>query len=93
MRANHLYENKAPSDRSANEVDAFLLVASRRHPWQLSDESFDKFVFDGHQHLSIASLEGMRERTVVIQSFSKAFALPGARVGYLARWWVACSAN
>ena len=34
--------------------------------------------------MSIASLEGMRERTVVIQSFSKAFALPGARVGYLA---------
>jgi aspartate aminotransferase len=59
-------------------------VAADRNLWLFSDESFDKFVFDGNRHVSIAGLEGMRERTVVIQSFSKGFALPGARVGYLA---------
>jgi len=59
-------------------------VAADRNLWILSDESFDKFVFDGNRHVSVAGLAGMRERTVVIQSFSKAFALPGARVGYLA---------
>ncbi len=66
------------------ELAGVAAIASDRDLWILSDESFDKFVYDGHRHLSIASLEGMRERTVVIQSFSKAFALPGARVGYLA---------
>ncbi len=66
------------------ELAGVAAVAVERNLWVLSDESFDKFVFDGHRHVSIASLEDMRERTVVIQSFSKAFALPGARVGYLA---------
>ena len=66
------------------ELAGVAAIAIARNLWVLCDESFDKFVFDGHRHLSIASLEGMRERTVVIQSFSKAFALPGARVGYLA---------
>jgi aspartate aminotransferase len=67
-----------------DELAGLAALAVGRNLWVLSDESFDKFVFDGHRHLSIAGLEGMRERTVVIQSFSKAFALPGARVGYLA---------
>jgi aminotransferase len=50
----------------------------------LADESFDKFVFDGRLHISLASFPGMRERTLTLQSFSKAYALPGCRVGYLA---------
>ena len=66
------------------ELAGVAAIASDRNLWILSDESFDKFVYDGHRHLSIASLEDMQQRTVVIQSFSKAFALPGARVGYLA---------
>lgn len=69
---------------TADELAAAAAVARANDLWVLSDESFDKFVFDGHRHLSIATLDGMRDRTVVIQSFSKAFALPGARVGYLA---------
>lgn len=67
-----------------NELAAVAAVAIERNLWVVSDESFDKFVFDGRRHLSIATLAQMRERTVVVQSFSKAFALPGARVGYLA---------
>jgi len=66
------------------ELAGAAAIAVERNLWVLSDESFDKFVYDGHRHLSIATLEEMRRRTVVIQSFSKAFALPGARVGYLA---------
>jgi aspartate aminotransferase len=67
-----------------DELAGVAAVCLDRNLWVLSDESFDKFVFDGHRHQSIASIDGMQERTVVIQSFSKAFALPGARVGYLA---------
>jgi aspartate aminotransferase len=66
------------------ELGGVAAIAAERNLWVLSDESFDKFVYDGHRHTSIAALDEMRQRTVVIQSFSKAFALPGARVGYLA---------
>ncbi len=66
------------------ELAGVAAIAADRNLWVLSDESFDKFVYDGHRHVSIASLEQMQRRSVVIQSFSKAFALPGVRVGYLA---------
>jgi aspartate/methionine/tyrosine aminotransferase len=67
-----------------DELAAVAAIALARDLWVISDESFDKFVFEGQRHLSIASLEHMRSRTVVVQSFSKAFALPGARIGYIA---------
>lgn len=69
---------------TADELASVAAIALEHNLWVISDESFDKFVFDGHRHLSIASLAQMRQRTVVVQSFSKAFALPGARIGYLA---------
>lgn len=50
----------------------------------LSDEIYDKIVYDGSVHTSIASLKGMRERAFVINGFSKAYAMTGWRVGYLA---------
>jgi len=53
-------------------VDHDLLV--------LSDEIYDQFVYEG-RHLSIAALPDMRERTVVILSFSKTFAMTGWRLG------------
>ncbi len=77
---------------SGDELAAAARVVSDHGLWVLTDESFDKFVFDGHQHLSIASLAGMRARTIVLQSFSKAFALPGIRVGYLAAPSSVCQA-
>ena len=66
------------------ELAGVAQLAARRNLWVLCDESFEKFVFDGHRHVSLASLGDMKERTVLIQSFSKGFALPGTRVGYLA---------
>jgi aspartate/methionine/tyrosine aminotransferase len=49
----------------------------------VSDEIYSEFIWDGRKHISIASLPGMRERTVVIVSFSKTFAMTGWRLGYL----------
>jgi aspartate aminotransferase len=69
---------------TAAELEAVAEVARRHGLWVISDESFDKFVFDNHRHISLAALPDMRERTVVLQSFSKAYAMIGARVGYLA---------
>ncbi len=50
----------------------------------LSDEVYDKLVFDSANVLSIAQCEGMRERTVILSSFSKTYAMTGFRVGFLA---------
>jgi len=47
----------------------------------VSDEVYDQFVFDG-RFTSIATLPGMSERTVVINSFSKTYAMTGWRIGY-----------
>ena len=50
----------------------------------LSDELYEKYVFDDHEHISIASLPEMRDRTIVVNAFSKTYAMTGFRVGYLA---------
>lgn len=50
----------------------------------LSDEVYEKLIYDGAQHVSIASLDGMKERTITVNGFSKAFAMTGWRMGYLA---------
>jgi aspartate/methionine/tyrosine aminotransferase len=50
----------------------------------LSDEIYEKFVYDGNSHVSMASLPGCRDRTVVINGFSKTYGLTGYRVGYVA---------
>ena len=50
----------------------------------LSDEIYAEMTYGGKKHVSIASLEGMRERTVVVNGFSKAYAMTGWRMGYTA---------
>lgn len=47
----------------------------------LSDEIYGELTYDG-SHVSVASVEGMRERTVVVNGFSKAYAMTGWRLGY-----------
>lgn len=50
----------------------------------ITDEIYEKIVYDGARHVSIASLPGMAERTVTINGMSKAFAMTGWRIGYAA---------
>ena len=47
----------------------------------ISDEIYSELTYDG-QHVSIASLPGMKDRTIVMNGFSKAFAMTGWRIGY-----------
>lgn len=49
-----------------------------------SDEIYNKIVYDGVECCSMAALPGMRERTITMNGFSKAFAMTGWRIGYLA---------
>jgi aminotransferase len=48
----------------------------------LSDEIYCELVYDGIQHVSIASLPGMKERTILLNGCSKSFAMTGFRIGY-----------
>jgi aminotransferase len=58
-------------------------IARRHNLLVVSDEIYDRLVYGGHRHETIAALPGMRERTVLIGGFSKAYAMTGWRVGYI----------
>ncbi len=49
----------------------------------ISDEVYSRLIFDDAKHISIASLPGMKERTITINSFSKTYAMAGWRLGYV----------
>lgn len=68
---------------SKEELEAVAQLAKRHDLLVVSDEIYSEFVWDGRKHHSIAAMPGMRERTVVIASFSKTFAMTGWRLGYL----------
>ena len=59
-------------------------LAQRRDLLVVSDEIYEYYLFDGNTHVSMASLPGMRERTITINSFSKSFGMTGLRLGYIA---------
>lgn len=48
----------------------------------ISDEIYSELTFGGQRHVSIASIEGMRERTILVNGFSKAFSMTGWRLGF-----------
>lgn len=62
-----------------------LQALAQRHPQVLwiTDEVYEHIVFEPARHRSLASLPGMRERTLVISSFSKTFSMTGWKVGYV----------
>ena len=66
------------------ELEAVRDVAVKHDLWVVGDEIYEHLVYDGHRHVSIATLPGMRERTVVVNGMSKAYAMTGWRLGYLA---------
>lgn len=49
----------------------------------ITDECYDRLIYEPYQHLSIASLPGMRDRTLICNSLSKTFAMDGWRLGYV----------
>lgn len=50
----------------------------------VSDEIYEKLIYDDEKHISIASLPGMKERTITLNGFSKAYSMTGWRLGYMA---------
>jgi aminotransferase len=63
------------------ELEKIAEIARRRDLLVLTDEIYSELTFEG-EHTSIASLAGMKERTVFLHGFSKAYAMTGFRIGY-----------
>ena len=69
---------------SMETMEKIAAIAKKHNILIISDEVYSTLVFDGAQCHSIAEVEGMKDYTVVINSFSKAFAMCGWRIGYTA---------
>lgn len=66
-----------------DEAVALAKIAAERDLIVISDEVYEKIVYDNVKHHCFAALPGMRERTLVINSFSKTYAMTGLRIGYI----------
>jgi aminotransferase len=64
------------------DLEAIAQVIRETDMLVLSDEIYAELNYSDISHVSIASIEGMRERTIVTSGFSKAFAMTGWRIGY-----------
>ena len=76
------------------ELEALSAVAIEHGLFVFTDEIYEHFVYGEAEHISPATLPGMRERTILISGFSKTFSVTGWRLGYLvadAKWLGAIS--
>ncbi len=64
-------------------LQAIVEVAASNDMWLISDECYEALVYDG-EHLSLAGFENAYEKTITVQTMSKAFAMTGWRMGYSA---------
>ncbi len=77
----------SPSNPTGAVFDRQILreirdLACDHNLYVLSDEIYEKIIY-GHEHISIGSMEGMEDRTITVNGFSKAYAMTGWRLGYM----------
>lgn len=68
---------------SAGELDLIADLCRKHDVLAVTDEVYEHLVYDGNKHISLATLPGMRERTVTISSAAKTFSVTGWKVGYV----------
>jgi len=75
-----------PTGRVLDEAElaAIVEIATAHDLLVFSDEIYEKILYDGHRHVSLAALPGMAERTLTFNGFSKAYAMTGWRLAYVA---------
>jgi len=66
----------------AEELEKIAAVCVRHNLVVLSDEIYSELTYEGREHTSIATMPGMKERTVFLHGLSKAFAMTGWRIGF-----------
>ena len=65
------------------ELELIAALCQQYDALAVADEVYEHLLFDGNQHVALASLPGMRERTVTVNSTGKTFSLTGWKIGYL----------
>jgi len=69
---------------SKQDLEIIAEVARKHNLIVFADEIYEKIVYNGAKHVSIGSLPGMEDRTITLNGFSKAYAMTGWRIGYVA---------
>ena len=75
------YQNPTSASSSKTEMEELAKICIENDLWVLSDEAYYEIRYSNLPPLSIASIPGMKERTVILYTFSKRFAMTGWRVG------------
>lgn len=70
--------------QSRETLEKLADIARKHDLIVVSDEIYEKLVYDGAKHVSIAALPGMKERTITLNGFSKCYSMTGWRLGYAA---------
>jgi aminotransferase len=65
------------------DLEEIAQIAVDRNIYIITDEIYEKLVYDDEKHISIASLPSIKDRTISMFGFSKAYAMTGWRIGYL----------
>lgn len=73
--------NPTGGTMTRGELESIAALAQRHNLLVITDEIYSELTFEG-EHVSIAALPGMRERTIFLHGFSKAYAMTGFRIGY-----------
>ncbi len=68
---------------SRHDLEIVAEVANQYDLIVFADEIYEKIVYDHTEHVSIGSLSGMKNRTITVNGFSKAYAMTGWRIGYI----------
>ena len=71
------------------EIEQIADLAERHDLFVFTDEIYEYFLYDGREHVSPATVAGMKERSITISGYSKTFSITGWRIGYAvadARW-------
>lgn len=76
--------NPTGSVASREYLEAINQLAADHQLYVISDEVYENILFDGHKHTCFASLPQAKQRTLLVNSLSKTYAMTGWRVGYLA---------
>lgn len=76
--------NPCGSVYSKQDLEQIAELAVKNNLFVISDEIYDKLIYDGLKHVSIATCENMLERTLLINGASKSFAMTGWRIGFAA---------
>ncbi|MFC1588010.1 pyridoxal phosphate-dependent aminotransferase [Planctomycetota bacterium] len=67
---------------TADDLQAIAELALKHDFWVMADEIYEKIIYDDYKFKSIYSIDGMKERTIILNGYSKTYAMTGWRLGY-----------